>query len=139
MGPDHMIVQSEWKHTLAEDCTAFEMRRMTTRTDQLICIVDATGSKEYTRKSEVGAHRPAKALVLSLKLFHTYFYWLHKKGTTRAMVGLQGLHSSDTLWHLNILANVGHKSFCPWCFKFGGNTEMIATHLSKVHYRLAIA
>ena len=26
----------------------------------------------------------------------------------------------------------------PWCFKLGDNTEMIATHLRKIHYWLAI-
>ena len=31
------------------------------------------------------------------------------------------------------------KSFCPWCFKLGGNTETIATHLREVLYHLAIA
>ena len=40
---------------------------MTTRTDQLFCIVEATGSNFYTRDSEVEIYRKAKALVLSLK------------------------------------------------------------------------
>ena len=110
-----------------------------TMTDQLLCIAEATGSKIYTRESEVGTHSPAKALVLSLKQFHAHFYRLYEKGTTRAMVGFQGLHSSDAFWYLNVLASVGLKSFCPWCFKFRWNTKMIATHLREVHYRLAIA
>ena len=110
-----------------------------TRTDQLIHIVEATGSKVYPRESEVGAHRPVKALVLSLKQFHTHFYQLYEKGTTRAMVGFQGFPSSDNLWHPNVSGKVGHKLFCPWCFKSRGNTEMITTHLREVHYRLAIA
>ena len=46
---------------------------------------------------------------------------------------------SNAFQHLNILASVGFKSFCLWCFKFQGNTEMITTHLREVHYRLAIA
>ena len=50
---DHKIIRREWKHALAEDHTSFEMRRMTTRTDQLLCIAEATGSKIYTRESEV--------------------------------------------------------------------------------------
>ena len=80
-----------------------------------------------------------KVLVLSLKWFHAHYYRLYEKGTARAMVGLQGLHSSDAFQQLNVLASVGLKSFCPWCLKFGGNTETIATHLREVHYRLAIA
>ena len=42
-GHDHKISRTEQKCTLAEDCSSFEMRRMTTRTDQLFCIVEATG------------------------------------------------------------------------------------------------
>ena len=125
-GHDHKIVRTEQKCALVEDHTSFEMRRMMTRTDQLLHIAEATGSRVYTRESEVGTHGPAKALVLSLKQFHAHFYRLYEKGTTRAMVGLQWLHTS-----------VGLKSFCP-CFKFGGNTETISTHLREVHYRLAI-
>ena len=54
------------------------------------------------------------------------------------MVGFQGLHLDDAFRCSNISYSVGLKSFCPWCFKLGGNTEMIATHLQEVHYRLAI-
>ena len=86
-----------------------------------------------------GTHGPAKALVLSLKQFHAHFCRLYKKGTTGAMVGLQGLHSTDTFWHPNVSASMDLKSFCPWYFKFRGNTKTIATHLRDVHYRLAIA
>ena len=112
---------------------------MMIRTDQLVCIAKATGSRIYARESETGNHGSAKALVLSLKQFHVHFYRLYENRTTMAMVGLKGLLSSDTFWHLNMSASVGLKSFCPWCFKFRGNTETIATHLREVHYRLAIA
>ena len=57
---------------------------------------------------------------------------------TRAMVGLQGPHLSDAFICSNMSSSVGLKSFCPWCFKLGSNTEMIATHLREVHYRFAI-
>ena len=53
-------------------------------------------------------------------------------------MGLQGLHTSDAFRCSNVSSSIGLKSFCPWCFKFGGNTETIATHLQEVHYRLAI-
>ena len=75
---------------------------MTTRTDQLFCITEATGSKMYTRESEAETHGKAKALVLSLKQCHSHYYRFYKKGTTRAMVGLQGLHTSDAFQHLNV-------------------------------------
>ena len=78
-GHDQKTVRSEWKCALVEDCTAFEMRRMMTRTDQLICIVEATGSRVYTRVLEAGAHGSAKALVLSLKQFHAHFYLLYER------------------------------------------------------------
>ena len=50
------------------------------------------------------------------------------------MVSLQGLHMSDAFRCPHILASVGLKSFFPWW----GNTKMIAIHLRKVHYRMAI-
>ena len=53
-------------------------------------------------------------------------------------VGRQGLDSCNTFRCSNMSSSMGLKSFCPWCFKFGGNPEMIATHLREVHYRLAI-
>ena len=102
---------------------------MTTKTDQLIHIIKATSSKIYTRKSEAEAQGSAKALVLSLKQFHAHYNRLYEKGTTRAMVGLQGLQSSDTFQHLNVPTSMGLKSFCPWCLKFGQNTETIVTQL----------
>ena len=124
-GHDHDIIRDEWKHTLADDCTSFEMRCMAIRTDQLIHITEATGSKIYSRESEVGAQGLAKALVLFLKQSHAQYYRFYEKGPTMAMVGLQGLYSSDTFWYLNVLTSVGLKSFCPWCLKFGENTETI--------------
>ena len=137
-GHDLKIIRTEQKCTLLEDCTSFEMRRMMTRTEQLFHIAEATGAKIYTRQSEAGTQGQAKALVLSLKQFHAHFYRLCKKGTTRALVGLKGLHSSDAFWCPNVLASVSLKLFCPWCFKFRGNTKTITTHLREVHYRLAI-
>ena len=108
------------------------------RTSQPLCIVEATGSKIYTRESEAKTHGRAKTLVLLLKQYHAHYYWFYEKGTTRAMVGLQGLHTSNAFQCSNMSASVGRKSFCPWCFKIGGNTETIAINLTEVHYQLAI-
>ena len=84
------------------------------------------------------AHGWMNTLVLSLKWYHVHCYLFYEKRTTRAMVGPQGLHSSDTFGCCNLSSSVGLKSFCPCWFKLGGNTEMIATHLREVHYLLAI-
>ena len=138
-GHNHGIIRVKWKCDLTDDHTSFEIRQMTTMTDQLIHIAKATGSKIYTRESEVRAQGLVRALVLSLKQFHAQYYRFYKKGPTKAMVGLQGLHSSATFWHLNMSTSVGLKSFCPWCLNFGENTETIVNHLREVHYRLAVA
>ena len=136
---DHKIIRTEQKCTLAEDHTSFEMQNKTGRTNQLLCITEATGSKIYTRESESETHSKVKALVLSLKQYHTHYYRFYKKGTTRAMVGLEGLHMSNTFWHSNVSARIGLRSFYPWYFKLGRNTETIAIHLREVHYHLAIS
>ena len=86
---------------------------MAKRTGQLIHIAKAADSKIYTRESEAGAKGSLKALFLSLKQFHAHYCRLYEKGTTKAMVGLQGLHSSDTFQCLNVSASVGPMSFCP--------------------------
>ena len=138
-GHDHKIIRAKQKCALADDHTSFEMRWMATRIDQLIHKAKATGSKIYTRESEAEAQGSGKALVLPLKQFHAHYYRHYKKGTTRAMVDLQGLHLSDAFQCLNMLASMSLRSYCPWHLKFWGNTETIATHLREVHYRLAIA
>ena len=56
----HKIIRIEWKHTPMDDHTSYKMRRMATRTDQLLHIAAATGSKIYTRESEVEAQGLAK-------------------------------------------------------------------------------
>ena len=86
-GHNHEIIKAEQKHTLADDCTSFDMRQMTTRTYQLIHISKATGSEIYTRGSEVGSQGLAKALVLSLKLFHAQYYRLYEKGQNQGYGG----------------------------------------------------
>ena len=66
-GHDHESVRTEWKHTLSEDHNSFEMQKMTVRTDQLLCIAEATGSKIYTREPVATYHGRVKTLVFSLK------------------------------------------------------------------------
>ena len=77
---DHKIIRTEQRCALVEACTSLEMRRMTTRTDQLLCIAEATGSKIYTRESEAETRGPAKAFVLSLKQFHAHYTGFMRKG-----------------------------------------------------------
>ena len=68
---------------------------MMVRTDQLLHIAKATGSKIYTRESDTETNVKAKTLVLLLKQYHAQYYQLYEKGATRPVVGLQGLHTSD--------------------------------------------
>ena len=51
-GHDLAIVKSEQKHTLAKDQDSFKMQRMAVRTDQLLHIMEATGSKVHQQESE---------------------------------------------------------------------------------------
>ena len=53
-GHDHKIVRTKQKCALADD-HSLEMRGMATRTDQILCIAEATGSKIYTRESKAEA------------------------------------------------------------------------------------
>ena len=48
-GHDHESVNTEWECALAEDCNSFEMQKMMVKTDQLLTIAKAAGSKIYTR------------------------------------------------------------------------------------------
>ena len=135
---DHKIVWMEWKCTPAGDHMSFEMRKMMTRVDQMLCIAKATGTQIHTRESEVEAHGQAKYLVLSLKQYHANFYRFYEKGTSKAMVDLQRLHKSNAFWCSNVSVGVALRSFCPWRFKLGRSTETIAAHLREVCYRLVI-
>ena len=119
-GHNHESIQREWDHTLTEDHNSFEMHRMMVRTNQLLCIAVASNSQIYTRDSEAKAHSQAKTLVLLLKQYHERYYHFYEEGMTMAMIGLQGLHLSNAVRHSNISSSVELKSFCPWCFKLGG-------------------
>ena len=77
-------------------------------------------------------------MVQLFKQSHTQYYWLHEKGMTHTMVDLQDLHSSYTLKHSHISADVGLKLFCLWCLKLGRNTETIAIHLCKMNYQMVM-
>ena len=68
---------------------------MMVRTGQLLHITKTPGSKIYTRESEAKTDGRAKTLVLLLKQYHAHYYQFYEKGTTRAMVGLQALHTSN--------------------------------------------
>ena len=118
-GYDHEIVRTELDCTLEEDRNSFEMHNVMVRTDQLLHIAEATNSKIYAQESEAKAHGQMKTLVLSLKQYHTCYYWLYEKRMTTAMVGLQGLHLGDAFRCFNVSSSVGLKSFFACCFKVG--------------------
>ena len=54
-----------------EDWNSFEMQKMMVRTEQLLCIAEATGSRIHTRESEAEADGKVRTLVLSLKQFQS--------------------------------------------------------------------
>ena len=111
---------------------------MATRTDQLLCIAKATGSKIYTMESEAEAQGMVKALVLSLKQFHAHYYRHYKKGQpglwwvskAYTQVMSSGILICQQVWAWS------HSALGD--FIFGQNTETTATHPREVHYRLAI-
>ena len=76
---------------------SFEVNKLIVLTNQLLKIKDVTHVKLYPCEHKAKIHGREKTLVQSLKYFHAHFYQLYEKGTTCAMVSLQGLHSGDAL------------------------------------------
>ena len=68
---------------------------MMVRTDELLCITEAIGTEIHTRELEAETYGRVRNLVLSPKQYLTHHYCFYEKGTTRAIVGLQGLHLSN--------------------------------------------
>ena len=118
-GHDHEIIRTEWDCALEKDCNSFEMWKMMVSTSQLLHIAEANNLKIYPVELEATAHGWMKTLVLSLKQYHALYYRLYEKGMTRAMVGLQGLHSSNAFRCSNVSSSVGLKSFCPGVSSWG--------------------
>ena len=139
-GSNYKVIKTEWDLTLDRDPSSFKVSGMTVCTDQLMWIKEATHVRNiYPWEHEADISGRKKALVQSLKQFHTHFYQLYEKGMTHTTVVLQGLHLGSALKHPSICAGVGLKSFCLWCFKLSRSTEMVAIHLLEVHYQMAIA
>ena len=139
-GSDYEAIKTEQDLTSDRDPSSFQVRGMMVFTDQLMLIKVATHVRNISsQKHEANVNRRKKALVQLLKQFHAGFYQLYEKGMICAMVGLQDLQSGEVSKCPSISAGMGLKSFCPWCFKLGGNTETIAIHLPEVHYWMAIA
>ena len=91
-GSNCEVIKTKWDLALKEDCSSFEVNKMTLRTDQLLQIKEATHPKIYPCEPKAEVHRRKKTLVQSLAQFHAHFYWLYEKGMTHAMVSLQGLY-----------------------------------------------
>ena len=112
---------------------------MMVQTNQLFCIKEATNVKHiYLQEHEAQVQERKKTLVQSLKQFHAHFCQLYKKGMTHVRDSLLGLHSRNALRCPNISASMGLKSFWPWCYKLGRNTETTFIHLWEVHCRMVI-
>ena len=134
-GSDYEVIKTKWDLTLDRDPNSLEVWEMMVCTDELFQIKVAINVRNiYPQEHKVDFDGREKALVQLLKQFHACYYQLYEKGMTHAMMGLQGLHSSDTHKCPHISAGVGLNSFCPWCLKLGRNTETITIHLHEVHY-----
>ena len=110
---NHKSNIAEQKYASTEDHNSFEMKEMTVRTDQLLHIAEGTGSKIYTRELDAKIHGRVKTLVLLLKQYHIHYYQFYEKGTTRAMVGIQGLHMSNAFQHSNMSTSIGLNHSAP--------------------------
>ena len=120
----HKIIRTRVETcTLAADCTSFKMRRMATRTNQLLHMAEATGSKVYTGESEAEGSRPSKGLGPVLETVPHLLLQPLQEGDNQ---GYGGSPRPTLEWCIpaseHIGKHVGLKSFCPLCFKFGGNT-----------------
>ena len=137
-GHNHESIQAEWDCPLAEDCNSFEMHRMMVRTDQLLHICNShwlPNLHQRLRDQSPWQGKDSGSVPERIWCPLLLFLW---KWMTRAMVSLQGLHLSNAFRCFNVSSSVDLKSFCPWCFKLGGNTKTIVTHLREVHYWLPI-
>ena len=65
------------------------MQKLMVRTDQLLCIAKAPGSKIDIRDSEANTHGKVRTLVLFLKQYHSHCYWFYEKEMTRAMISFR--------------------------------------------------
>ena len=125
-----------WKQSgillFIQDPSSFEVSTMMVCADQLLWIKAATSVRNIypqEHKADINGREEGSSTV-TLKQFHTHYYWLYGKGMTHTMVGLQSLHLGDALKCPSISAGTGFKSFYPWCLKLGGNMEMFTVHLS---------
>ena len=111
-GSDYETIKTEWDLTFDKDPSSFHVSKMVVCTNHLLRIKVATNMRNiYTQEHVANIGRKKKALVWSLKQFHTCYYQLYGKGMTCAMVGLQGLHQGNTLKCPSISAGVGLKLF----------------------------
>ena len=134
-GSNYEAIKTEWDLAFEKDPSSFKVSRMIVCTDLLLQIKAAANARNiYAWEHETNIDRRKKALVWSLKQFHTCYYQLYEKGTTHAMVGLQDLHLGNALRCSNISSGIGLKLYCPCCLNLGGNMEAFAIHLWKVHH-----
>ena len=106
-GSVYKAIKTEWDFAFAKDPISFKVSRKTVCTDQLLWIMVAVNVRNiYPQEHEADIDGGWKALVWSLKQFHTCYYKLCKKGITHSMVGLQSLHLCDALKHPSISAGI---------------------------------
>ena len=120
-GSDYEAIKTEQDLTLDRDPSSFEVGGMMVPIDELIWIKAATSARNiYPLEYKTNVNGRMKALVQSLKQFHTCYYQLYEKGLTHAMVGMQGLNLCNAPKCPSISVGVGLKSFFPWCLRLGG-------------------
>ena len=138
-GRDFGSVQTEWKFALNEDYSSFEVNKMTVWTEPLIPIKEATGVKKSIfgslRPRSKGRRRPCCSHWNSS--MHVSISCMRRAQPMPWLVYI-GSIQANPLQQPNISTGVELKSFCPWCFKLGGNTKTIAIHARQVDYRMAI-
>ena len=128
-GSDHEIIWTEWKITLREESHFFWSEQDDCHNWPNFFKSKRPPTQKSTLESEAEAHGWKKTLMQSWKQFHAHTSINYMKRVWSAR--LQGIHMSDAFRCSNISASMGLKSFCPWCLKLGGNTEMTAIHLKE--------
>ena len=91
---DYKAVKTEWDPTFDKEPSSSKVSRKMVCTDELVWIKMATNVRNIC---EANIDGQKKALVQSLKQFHTHYYQWYEKDMIHTMVGLQGLYLGNTL------------------------------------------
>ena len=76
-----------------------------------------------------------KAWVTGLAFIH---FHPHGENLSDSSMGIQRIHNPPALRCRQVKDDKMPRSFCPWCCKYGGNTNTIASHIQQDHYKLGV-